>query len=126
MNGNGHQEESNGNGEVAQDDNPGAFSNFRICQETVQLLNKKGITHLFPIQYETFDYIYDGKDVLGRGMRCCTNVNELTSNSTYWNWKNIFICFTNCGKTQDRTRLYQFEARKTPNSFSHGTNKRTR
>ena len=32
----------------------------------ISVLNKKGITKLFPIQYETFKFIYDGKDIVAK------------------------------------------------------------
>lgn len=32
----------------------------------INVLKKKGIKKLFPIQYETFDHIYNGKDVTAR------------------------------------------------------------
>lgn len=44
----------------------GDFSKFRISQETVELLKAKNITHLFPIQSETFDFIFDGEDVIAQ------------------------------------------------------------
>ncbi len=40
--------------------------NYRIAPRTVELLEKQGIKQLFPIQYETFDLVYDGKDIMGR------------------------------------------------------------
>ncbi|KAG9296017.1 hypothetical protein G9A89_011869 [Geosiphon pyriformis] len=42
------------------------FSSYRLSQPTIDLLKKRGINALFPIQAATFDYIYDGKDVLAR------------------------------------------------------------
>lgn len=39
---------------------------FRVSQENIDQLAKRGITSLFPIQSGTFDYIYDGQDVVGR------------------------------------------------------------
>eukprot|EP01134_Creolimax_fragrantissima_P000703 CFRG0703T1 len=45
----------------------GAFSNFpHITEKTVALLATKGVTSLFPIQQQSFDPIFDGKDVIGR------------------------------------------------------------
>eukprot|EP00301_Raphidiophrys_heterophryoidea_P025916 c8811_g1_i1.p1 GENE.c8811_g1_i1~~c8811_g1_i1.p1 ORF type:complete len:813 (+),score=290.44 c8811_g1_i1:90-2441(+) len=41
-------------------------SKFRVCQHTRKLLELRKIKTLFPIQSSTFDWIYDGKDVLGR------------------------------------------------------------
>ncbi|XP_069756951.1 nucleolar RNA helicase 2 isoform X2 [Narcine bancroftii] len=44
----------------------GAFSNFKISQETIKLLNSRGVTHLFPIQAQTFNFIYDGCDCVAQ------------------------------------------------------------
>ena len=32
----------------------------------IEILNKKGIQKLFPIQYETFQYIHEGKDIVAK------------------------------------------------------------
>jgi hypothetical protein len=40
---------------------------FRISKELVDKLTERGIETLFPIQHKTFDHIYDGKDLIGRG-----------------------------------------------------------
>ncbi|CAG8519777.1 15723_t:CDS:2 [Racocetra fulgida] len=42
------------------------LSSYRITQTTADSLKKRGIESLFPIQAATFDYIYDGKDILAR------------------------------------------------------------
>ena len=39
---------------------------FRICPSTMKALEERGIKSLFKIQTETFDHIYDGKDLIGR------------------------------------------------------------
>lgn len=44
----------------------GLLTNYRISAETITNLNKRGINSLFLIQQRTFDYIYDGYDVVGR------------------------------------------------------------
>ena len=44
----------------------GKLSKFRIHKETRKLLKERGVKFLFPIQYMTFDHIYDGKDVIGQ------------------------------------------------------------
>uniref|UniRef100_A0A8B9JI30 RNA helicase n=1 Tax=Astyanax mexicanus TaxID=7994 RepID=A0A8B9JI30_ASTMX len=44
----------------------GAFSNFKISQKTIQLLQARGVTYLFDIQVKTFNPVYDGKDVIGQ------------------------------------------------------------
>ena len=44
----------------------GDFKNFPLLEATEQNLRKKGIQYLFPIQYETFNHIYSGRDLIGR------------------------------------------------------------
>ncbi|XP_038600031.1 nucleolar RNA helicase 2-like [Tachyglossus aculeatus] len=44
----------------------GAFSNFSISQETIQLLKARGVTYLFPIQAKTFGHVSSGKDVIAQ------------------------------------------------------------
>ena len=44
----------------------GKLSKFRIRKETKKLLKERGVKYLFPIQYMTFDHIYDDKDVIGQ------------------------------------------------------------
>lgn len=44
----------------------GKLSKFRISKVTKTKLKERGIKFLFPIQYHTFDYVYDGKDVIGQ------------------------------------------------------------
>ncbi|XP_032229762.2 nucleolar RNA helicase 2 [Nematostella vectensis] len=44
----------------------GDFSKFRISQKTIDNLEDRGITYLFPIQASTFNYIFDGEDVIGQ------------------------------------------------------------
>ena len=44
----------------------GDFRNFAISEATERNLKKKGIQYLFPIQYETFNHIYEGRDLIGR------------------------------------------------------------
>lgn len=52
--------------DMADEDNLYSMSRYRICPETIGILNSKGITELFPIQALTFDAVYDGKDLIGR------------------------------------------------------------
>ncbi|XP_051883357.1 nucleolar RNA helicase 2 isoform X1 [Pristis pectinata] len=52
--------------ELSLEQREGAFSNFRISQETIKLLKARGVTHLFPIQAQTFDHIYDGSDCVAQ------------------------------------------------------------
>lgn len=33
-------------------------------ERTIELLNQKGISQLFPIQSQTYDHIFEGKDVI--------------------------------------------------------------
>uniref|UniRef100_A0A1X7TXN0 Helicase ATP-binding domain-containing protein n=1 Tax=Amphimedon queenslandica TaxID=400682 RepID=A0A1X7TXN0_AMPQE len=42
------------------------FKKYRISKVSRKTLKSRGITHLFPIQYKTFDPIYDKKDVIGQ------------------------------------------------------------
>lgn len=44
----------------------GRLSKFRIEEVTRKLLKTRGVKQLFPIQYLTFDHVYDGKDVIGQ------------------------------------------------------------
>lgn len=44
----------------------GKLSKFRIDEVTRKLLKKRGVKFLFPIQYLTFDDVYDGKDLIGQ------------------------------------------------------------
>lgn len=44
----------------------GDFSNFRISDVTVEKLKKRNVNYLFPIQYKTFDHVYNGEDVIGQ------------------------------------------------------------
>ncbi|XP_067858751.1 nucleolar RNA helicase 2 [Heptranchias perlo] len=52
--------------ELPPEQKEGAFSNFRISQETIELLKGRGVTYLFPIQSQTFNYIYDGSDCVAQ------------------------------------------------------------
>lgn len=44
----------------------GKLSKFRIEKATRKLLRTRGVKYLFPIQYLTFDPVYDGKDLIGQ------------------------------------------------------------
>ncbi len=44
----------------------GKFSKFRISKVTRKKLKERGVRFLFPIQYKTFDHVYDGSDVIGQ------------------------------------------------------------
>lgn len=44
----------------------GSFDRFPISENTVRNLKNKEIPYLFPIQYETFNHIYQGADLIGR------------------------------------------------------------
>uniref|UniRef100_UPI00398EB13D nucleolar RNA helicase 2 n=1 Tax=Pristiophorus japonicus TaxID=55135 RepID=UPI00398EB13D len=52
--------------ELTPEQKEGAFSNFRISQETIELLKGRGVAYLFPIQAQTFNYIYDGSDCVAQ------------------------------------------------------------
>ena len=44
----------------------GKLSKFRIQKATRKILKERGIRYLFPIQYLTFDHVFDGKDLIGQ------------------------------------------------------------
>jgi len=52
-------------GEGASEDKT-LMSNYRISEDSLKILKEKNIESFFPIQYETYDLIYDGNDVVGR------------------------------------------------------------
>lgn len=43
----------------------GKLKKFRISKGSRRVLKSRGITHLFPIQYLTYDPVYEGRDVIG-------------------------------------------------------------
>ncbi|XP_042674063.1 nucleolar RNA helicase 2-like [Centrocercus urophasianus] len=52
--------------EMTEEQKEGAFSNFPISKGTVQLLQARGVTYLFPVQVKTFHPVYSGKDVIAQ------------------------------------------------------------
>ncbi|XP_065699709.1 nucleolar RNA helicase 2-like [Patagioenas fasciata] len=52
--------------EMTEEQKEGALSNFPISKGTVQLLQARGVTYLFPVQVKTFDPVYAGKDVIAQ------------------------------------------------------------
>lgn len=44
----------------------GDFISFGISKESIDTLKKSKIEYLFPIQFETYEYVYAGKDLIGR------------------------------------------------------------
>lgn len=44
----------------------GELTNFIKNEKMVQILREKGVKGFFPIQYETFDHIFKGKDLIAR------------------------------------------------------------
>ncbi|OWK56036.1 Nucleolar RNA helicase 2 [Lonchura striata] len=52
--------------ELTEEAKEGAFSNFPLSQNTINLLTARGIKYLFPVQVKTFQPIYDGKDVIAQ------------------------------------------------------------
>lgn len=44
------------------------LTSFRINPLTIEALKANGITELFPIQNKTFDKVFDGQDMIGRGI----------------------------------------------------------
>jgi superfamily II DNA/RNA helicase len=43
-----------------------ALERFVDSRKTIDVLLKKGIKNFFPVQYETYDYIYDKRDLIAR------------------------------------------------------------
>jgi len=52
--------------QLSQKERDGAFKKFRLSDRTVKLLQDRKVTYLFPIQAKTFDYVYDGYDVIAQ------------------------------------------------------------
>ncbi|XP_064418689.1 nucleolar RNA helicase 2 isoform X2 [Latimeria chalumnae] len=52
--------------EMTPEQKEGAFSNFRISNETIQLLKARGVAYLFPVQVKAFNYVYNGKDLIAQ------------------------------------------------------------
>ncbi|XP_069466717.1 nucleolar RNA helicase 2 isoform X3 [Ambystoma mexicanum] len=52
--------------ELTAEQKEGAFSNFNISKETINLLKARGVTFLFPVQVKTFNAVYSGKDVIAQ------------------------------------------------------------
>ncbi|KAM9273595.1 nucleolar RNA helicase 2-like [Morus bassanus] len=52
--------------ELTEEAKEGAFSNFRLSQNTIDLLKARGVKYLFPVQVKTFQPIYDGKDLIAQ------------------------------------------------------------
>jgi ATP-dependent RNA helicase DDX21 len=42
------------------------MDNYKISLKTKKILKDNGIIKLFPIQHKTFDFIYNGEDLIGR------------------------------------------------------------
>ena len=59
-----HSPSNDLNREKKQSD--GELINYIKDPDMISVLNKKGITKLFPIQYETFHHIYEGKDIMAK------------------------------------------------------------
>jgi ATP-dependent RNA helicase DDX21 len=51
---------------IKESDSSVGFSSFPISSSSITLLKAQGITELFPIQAQSFNYIFQGIDVLGR------------------------------------------------------------
>uniref|UniRef100_A0A8C2SSL6 RNA helicase n=1 Tax=Coturnix japonica TaxID=93934 RepID=A0A8C2SSL6_COTJA len=51
---------------MTEEQKEGAFSNFPISKGTIQLLQARGVTYLFPVQVKTFQPVYSGKDVIAQ------------------------------------------------------------
>lgn len=51
---------------ITSNDDKGNLKNFIKQEAMISILNKKGITKLFPIQYETFQIIQNNEDVVAK------------------------------------------------------------
>ncbi|XP_074965764.1 nucleolar RNA helicase 2-like isoform X1 [Phalacrocorax aristotelis] len=52
--------------ELTEEAKEGAFSNFPLSENTINLLEARGVKYLFPVQVRTFQPIYDGKDLIAQ------------------------------------------------------------
>ncbi|XP_010712814.1 nucleolar RNA helicase 2 [Meleagris gallopavo] len=52
--------------ELTEEAREGAFSNFPLSQNTINLLKARDVKYLFPVQVKTFQPIYDGKDLIAQ------------------------------------------------------------
>ncbi|KAM6416023.1 nucleolar RNA helicase 2-like [Rhynochetos jubatus] len=52
--------------ELTEEAKEGAFSNFPLSHNTINLLKARGVKYLFPVQVKTFQPIYDGKDLIAQ------------------------------------------------------------
>ena len=52
----------------ATSEDPSNMELYEISDSTRQVLQQKGITKFFPIQYSTYDLIYNGSDMIARGI----------------------------------------------------------
>ena len=59
------KEDKQENGKVDTPDRS-ELSYFVKNEGMIQVLREKGIKSFFPVQYETFDHIYSGKDLIAR------------------------------------------------------------
>ncbi|KAM6306424.1 nucleolar RNA helicase 2-like [Aegotheles albertisi] len=59
-------EQDSGAEELTEEEKEGAFSNFALSQNTINLLKARGVKYLFPVQVKTFQPIYDGKDLIAQ------------------------------------------------------------
>ena len=51
---------------IKTEEDRSALTRFIKDPKTIEVLNKKGIKVFFPVQYNTFDLIYKGKDLIAR------------------------------------------------------------
>lgn len=61
-----HEEFESENAIMKELDDSSLLQNFEIDRKTIKALNKRGITHLFPIQSATYDILFEGSDLIGR------------------------------------------------------------
>lgn len=57
---------------VNEDQQKGKLKNFLISKASRRILKSRGITHLFPIQYLTYNHVYEGKDVIAQAREYTT------------------------------------------------------
>jgi hypothetical protein len=53
--------------EADKEEDVSLIANYRVSKEAQKALAERGITKFFPIQYETYDLVFEGKDIIARG-----------------------------------------------------------
>ena len=94
---------------------------YRISKASRTILKEKGIRFLFPIQYLTFDHIYDGKNVIGQARKCMQVMLSLYCE--YWLLSSMLTfaesggntCTCTCTCTVGVVEKFPFRLRSTEN-----------